>query len=227
LRETLNGDQIVKTLFASASLLALLSFGAAAAEPVPAAQIADLARAWDHAQFEIPGKAAKIAEFQRLEGEATRMERQYPEQAEPLVWEAIIVSSSAGVEGGLGALGKVTHAREVLERAERINPNALGDGSIYTSLGSLYYQVPGFPIGFGNKDRARAYLQRALAVNPDGIEPNYFMADFLAHQGDYAHAGAYLTRAAAAPPRSGREIADQGRRRDIAVLQEQVREHGH
>ncbi len=37
-------------------------------------------------------------------------------------------------------------ARASLEAALKIAPEAL-DGSAYTSLGSLYYQVPGWPLG--------------------------------------------------------------------------------
>jgi hypothetical protein len=54
-----------------------------------------------------------------------------------------------------------------------IDPRAL-QGSAYTSLGSLYYQVPGWPIGFGDDKRAEAMLLKALEINPDGIDPNYF-----------------------------------------------------
>ena len=212
-------------------ILTALAIGAAAlaapahADQVLDADIAALAKSWDHANFEIAQKDAKIAAFQRIESQAQALEKQFPSQAEPLVWEAITLSSEGGVVGGLGALGKVTDARKLLESAEKINANALGDGSIYTSLGSLYYQVPGFPIGFGNKDRARQYLLRALAVNPAGIEPNYFMGDFLIQQGDYKHAAEALKRALAAPARPGREVADQGRRRDAAALLAKAEQH--
>jgi hypothetical protein len=51
------------------------------------------------------------------------------------------------------------------------------------------------------------------------------MADFLVRGNDFTHAETFLERAEAAPPRPGREIADAGRRRDIAVLLAQVRAH--
>jgi len=98
--------------------------------------------------------------------------------------------------------------------AEKINPNAL-NGSIYTSLGSLYYKVPGWPIGFGDKKKAREYLEKALQLNPTGIDPNYFYADFLSGQGEYAKAVEYYKKALAAPARPGREDADAGRRQDV------------
>ena len=112
---------------------------------------------------------------------------------------------------------------QLLERAEQLNPRALGDGSVYTSLGSLYSQVPGFPIGFGDPGKARAYLQKALAINPNGVDPNFFYGDFLFRQGDYAGAVKALERAMAAPPRPGRAVADQGRKDDAAVLLAQAR----
>ena len=39
--------------------------------------------------------------------------------------------------------------------------------------------MPGWPIGFGDKKKAEEYLKKALAANPDGIDPNFFYGDFL------------------------------------------------
>jgi tetratricopeptide (TPR) repeat protein len=111
----------------------------------------------------------------------------------------------------------------ILERAEHINPAALGDGSVYTSLGSLYAQVPGFPVGFGDPVKARAYLSKALKVNPSGIDPNFFYGDFLARQGDNAGAVKALEHALAAPPRPGHEVADRGRRAEVSALLAQTK----
>jgi len=138
----------------------------------------------------------------------------YPDRAEPKIWLAIALSTDAGISGGLSALGEVKEARRLLESAEKIDPAAL-DGSIYTSLGSLYYQVPGWPIGFGNDDKAEAYLKQALAINPDGIDPNFFYGDFLLEQKDYEQAVVYLVKASQAPDRPGRPLADAGRRAEI------------
>lgn len=131
-----------------------------------------------------------------------------------LIWSAIIDSSWAGTKGGLGALSLVKGARSSLEAAIAINPGAL-QGSAWTSLGVLYYQVPGWPIGFGDKEKAGEMLKNALAINPDGIDPNYFYGDFLLQQGDKTLAKTYLEKALKAAPRPGREIADSGRRNDI------------
>lgn len=151
------------------------------------------------------------------------MAHQFPGHAEPLVWKAIALSTEAGAKGGLDGLALARSARATLEQAEKVNPNALGDGSLYTSLGSLYYQVPGFPLGFGDKAKAAAYLRKALAANPNGIDPNFFMGDLLYRQGDREGAERALAKALSAPPRPGRDVADQGRKAEAAALLAKVR----
>ena len=181
-------------------------------------QVEDLATRWAEVNFEVHDKAAKINGAARVASQADALARQNPGRAEPLVWEAIATATEAGAEGGMGALALANEARRLLERAERLDPAGLADGSIYTSLGSLYAAVPGFPIGFGDRDKARAYLLKALAVNPNGIDPNFFYGEFLLRQGDAAGGIRALQRALAAPPRPGREIADRGRRAEAAAL---------
>lgn len=183
----------------------------------------DLAQAWDHVQFELTDRKERLDGFTNVADEAEQVLQADPANAEAMVWEAISLSSQAGEIRGPSALGGVKKARQLLLSAEEIDPNTLGDGSIYSSLGSLYYQVPGFPIGFGNKKKAREYLDKALAQNPDGIDTNYFMADFLVHTGDYQSALKYVTAAEAAPPRPGREIADEGRKKDLSALRDKIR----
>jgi len=104
-----------------------------------------------------------------------------------------------------------------------IDPKAL-DGSAYTSLGSLFYQVPGWPIGFGDDKKALEFLQKGLALNPDGIDPNYFYGDYLFRTGNYTEAEQALRKALQAPPREGRQLADEGRRKEVTELLEKVRD---
>jgi tetratricopeptide (TPR) repeat protein len=152
--------------------------------------------------------------FSTLANEAKEMTKLYPNRAEILVWEGIILSTYAGVKGGLGALELIDEARDRLLDAERINSDVL-NGSIYTSLGSLYYQAPGWPISFGSNDDAKLYLTRALALNPNGIDSNYFYGDFLIEQGEYQEAVTVLEHALKAPSRITRPIADAGRQVEI------------
>lgn len=185
------------------------------------ARLLHLQEAWAKAQYDVPVKQ-RADEFEKLHTEAQALIEQNPNRAEPLVWDGIILSTWAGAKGGLGALSLVKEARAALERSIKLDPDALS-GSAYTSLGSLYYQVPGWPIGFGDDDKARELLLKALAINPEGIDPNYFYADFLRDQGDKAGALKYFEKAMNAPARPDRPLADKGRHDDIRKKLEELR----
>ncbi|MBS1190402.1 MAG: hypothetical protein H6R10_2194 [Rhodocyclaceae bacterium] len=203
-------------------LIAGLSAGAFAAQPSMDEAIADLGHRWAKISYLVPD-AEKEAAFGSAITAAQQVAQSFPGRAEPLIWEAIILASAAKAEGGLGALSKVKEARELLLAAEKINPTAL-EGSVYNSLGSLYARVPGWPIGFGDKKKAKEYLEKALAINPNGIDPNYFYADLLAEEGEYAKAAEHLKRALAAPSRPGREDADAGRRHEANRLLQSIKQ---
>jgi tetratricopeptide (TPR) repeat protein len=204
-------------LFSCVALLATLTAGAATPDPAFDAELLSIQQAWAKVNYETPAGDARKEAFDALEKRAEAFTKQHTGRAEALIWEGIIESSYAGAKGGLGALGLAKEARSNLEAAMKIDPTAL-NGSAYTSLGTLYYRVPGFPIGFGDHDKARKLLQEALKINPNGIDPNYFYADFLVKEGEYAAALPYLEKAAKAPARPGREVADKGRRAEIDAL---------
>lgn len=172
---------------------------------------------WARIKYEAP-EGEVVDRYQALAARAEQLVQRHPERAEPRIWEAIVRASLAGSMGGIrslfSALPEVKRARTLLLEAERIDPEAL-DGSVYTSLGSLYYQVPGSPIGFGDPDQALVYLERAVELSPDGIDSNFFMGDYWARQGDTEKARRYLERALAAKPRPERPLADSGRRAEI------------
>ena len=170
--------------------------------------------------YQTPEKPREAA-FATLVTQADAALASEPKAAELLIWRGIILSTQAGAKGGLGALGLVKQAKASLEQALAIDPKALA-GSAYTSLGSLYYQVPGWPIGFGDDEQAEKMLEQALAINPDGLDPNYFYGDFLQRQKRYEQARAALEKALAAKDRPGRELADQGRRAEATALLQQV-----
>jgi tetratricopeptide (TPR) repeat protein len=176
---------------------------------------------WAEVNYNTPKKQREAA-FEALAKQAATARAAQPKDVNALIWEGIVLSSFAGERGGLGALGLAKQARADFEQAIKLDPNAL-DGSAYTSLGVLYYSVPGWPVGFGDDDRARELLRKGLQANPNGIDPNYFYGEFLQDQGDWKGAAAALEKALAAPPRAGREAADQGRRKEAGALLAKVR----
>lgn len=184
------------------------------------AQLQQLQTRWAEINYETPQKQREAA-FATLVTQADAALASEPRAPELLIWRGIILSTQAGAKGGLGALGLVKQAKASLEQALAIDPKALA-GSAYTSLGSLYYQVPGWPIGFGDDEQAEKMLKQALAINPNGLDPNYFYGDFLQRQKRYEQARAALEKALAAKDRPGRELADQGRRAEATALLQQV-----
>jgi tetratricopeptide (TPR) repeat protein len=171
---------------------------------------------WAEINYQLPENQREAA-FATLAAEAETQVRNNPKDAEFYIWRGIILSTYAGAKGGLGALDLVKQSKASLEQAVALNPNAL-DGSAYTSMGALYYQVPGWPIGFGDDEQAEKLLKQALQLNPNGIDPNYFYGDYLYRQKRYSEAKLALEKALAADARIGREVADQGRRAEIIAL---------
>jgi tetratricopeptide (TPR) repeat protein len=210
-------------LIATALGVAVLAASATVLAGELAPQVAAVRDRWAEVNYTTP-KAQREAAFEALAKQAATAKASQPKDAGALIWEGIVLSSHAGERGGLGALGLAKQARADFEQAIKLDPNAL-DGSAYTSLGVLYYQVPGWPLGFGDDDKARELLRKGLKANPDGIDANYFHGDFLRDQGDWAGAAAALEKALAAPSRPGRELADQGRRKEAAALLAKVRAH--
>lgn len=176
---------------------------------------------WATIQYQTPADQ-RAARFEALSQQAHELTARYKGSAEPHIWEGIILSSWAGAKGGLGALSLAKQAKAEYETAIQIDSKALG-GSALNSLGVLYYKVPGWPVGFGDNKKAEALLQQALAINPDGIDTNYFYADYLVYRNRKPEAVPYLEKALKAPPRPGRETADDGRRAEAKTLLDSIR----
>ena len=178
---------------------------------------------WAQINYQLP-KPQREAAFEELLHQSEKIRQATPRDAAALIWEGIVLSSLAGEKGGMGALGLVKRARADFEAAIKLDAGAL-DGAAYTSLGALYYQVPGWPLGFGDDAAARTMLRKGLAIDPDGIDANYFYADFLRDQKDWAGARTAFQKALAAPARPGREVADAGRRQEAQAKLKDVTAH--
>lgn len=171
---------------------------------------------WAEIKYKAPEKQQADL-YHELAVQASQIRKGNPNLASALIWEAIVISSEAGARGGLGALSLAKEARALLEESLKLDERSL-NGSAYTSLATLYAKVPRWPIGFGDKEKADTLFRKSLAVNPDGIDPNFFYGEYLINQDQMAEGRRYLEKALAAPARPGRELADQGRRQEIRAL---------
>lgn len=184
-------------------------------------EISVLQQEWARIKYQVSDKDMQLDAIHKLENQAASVTAKYPNNAEPKIWEGIILSTDAGIVKGLSALGKVEKAKDLFEASLKQNPKAL-DGSAHTSLGSLYYQVPGWPVAFGDDDEAEKHLKQALSMNPNGIDPNYFYGDFLLQDNRLEEAKAYLNKALQAPKRPERPLADAGRQQEIKAALAQI-----
>lgn len=201
-------------------LLALsVSYGTAsiAGDALPP-EVSELRAAWDEANFVLRGDIQKTTIHELVES-CTPLLENLPENQSALIWCGIVKSSYAGHAGALSAMKYAKAARVDLEAALELGEGEMA-GAANTSLGTLYFKVPGWPIGFGNEDKARELLEAGLAANPQDLDANFFMADFLIEEGEWDEAQSYLDAASAAPLTPGRESAYQGRQKEIAALLE-------
>jgi tetratricopeptide (TPR) repeat protein len=196
--------------------LAILAPAARAGDSPSGDAVRHLQLSWERIKFETPEGPEQTAAMNALGDEADAVAAQFPDKVEALIWDGIVTSERAGMNSGFTALGLAKRARDVLERADKMDPEAL-DAGAPTSLGVLYYRVPGFPLAFGDKSKARELLESAIRSAPNGLDAWYFYGDFLYGQGEYAKADAAFRHALAIPKHPDRPLWDANRR---LVIQE-------
>jgi len=207
------------TAMAGLCLLAAPAFAASMDDAVLVLQ-----HEWATANYKTPDNQ-KEAVFKALTSKAAALAAKYPNRAEPKIWEAIIRSGYAGAMGGLSsvfkAMPQMKQGRDLLLAAEKINATAM-HGAIYTTLGSFYYMVPGGFIGFGDDDKALAYLKKGLAIAPDDMDANYFMGGYWLEQKKYKKAILYFQKVMTLPAVVNRPIYSVGRKAEAKAKLELI-----
>jgi len=197
----------------------------AAGDPALNADILHLSLDWEHIKFEVENADQQEKLMAGVADRAAALTQKYPNQPEAQIWLGIILSEQASMANENGspikALRLASKARDILEEVEKTDAVA-ADAGAPTSLGVLYYRVPGFPIGFGDKTKARRLLQEAVANAPNGMDANYFYGDFLFQQKEYPQAAKVLQHALALPPHPDRPVWDKSRRLVIQQLLAQI-----
>ncbi|WP_234052773.1 MULTISPECIES: tetratricopeptide repeat protein [unclassified Xanthobacter] len=184
---------------------------AARADDALGAQVKQLQIKWETIKFTVPEGDKQTEQMNALGTEADALAAKYPDRVEALIWDGVVTSERASMVNPISALSLATRARDTLEKAYKMNPDALEAGAP-TSLGVLYYRVPSFPVAFGDKAKARHLLEQATAAAPNGLDAWYFYGDFLLSQGEYAKAREAFTHALAIPTHPDRPLWDENRR---------------
>lgn len=172
-------------------VLALLLATPALAEP---AALSQLETGWANANYSKAADATRLTQIDGLIAEAQRQQAQPATRAEALAWQGMLLMTKAGIVRGLAAFRMVQDARRLFEASIAIDPRAAG-GLAPRQLGTLYWQVPGFPIAFGSDRKAEQYLKQALAIDRTSLANNLAMGDFLVEKKRLAEAEAYLVTA--------------------------------
>jgi tetratricopeptide (TPR) repeat protein len=210
------------TFLLGALLLGALSVSAQAGEnPSLKSELLRLAHDWEHVKLQVIDRDDQERQMADLVQRAGKIAEQYENISDPIVWVGIITSEQASLanENGsrLKALELAKRARDILEMVEKTEPATM-DAAAPTTLGLLYDGVPGFPLGFGDKAKARYYHQEAVRYAPNGLDANYFYGEFLYRHGELAEAVKVLEHALTVPELSNRPIWDKSRRAEIRKM---------
>ncbi len=208
-------------LLRTAVLTAAMSFSVSALAQSPT--LLDVQHTWAAINYQTDDTDQQLTQFESLIENARELVSASPNDAAALTWLGISQASAARAKGGLGALDYAEDAKENFEKAIAIDPAVL-DGAALFSLGALYHKVPGWPVSFGDDDEAETLFKQALKVSPEGMDANFFYAEFLLDEGEYSRAHDHLNKAQQAPPRAERPLADKGRRQAIDALLKVIKE---
>ncbi len=207
-------------------VLVALSMGAQASEiPSLKSELLRLAHDWEHVKLQVVDRDEQERQMANLAQRAGQIAKQYEDIPDPIVWVGIITGEQASMANDNGspikALELAKRARDILENVEKTSPDTM-DAGAPTTLGVLYDRVPGFPIGFGDKARARHYLEEAIRSAPNGLDANFFYGHFLYKHGEQSEAVKVLERALTLPELSDRPIWDKSLRASIRLTLSEI-----
>jgi hypothetical protein len=167
----------------------------------------------DRAVYETP-PSEQLPEFEALWMRSVLLGRRYPENLECAAWEGMTLLRYARALNDVTSMGLINDARKKLMAAISTDPTVLR-GVAQLTLGASFGKSP----GAANLRRALAHLEKAVSIEPDGLEQNVGYGEVLMRgAGHREKARKILERALSAPPLEGREAADRALRARAAEL---------
>ncbi|SJL83486.1 tetratricopeptide repeat protein [Vibrio palustris] len=188
----------------------------AVASPLKAT-LNQLQHQWAVCEYQKADEEKKQTCFQALVGDTNQHLSKHPDNLQLQTALAINLASLASVSGTSDALDLIKQAKHRLEPLQATTTGQLHTAVLVT-LGALYYRAPGWPISFGDDDKAAALLSEAVELSPNDITARYFYGDFLAQQGHKQQAIYSLKRGLESQSPHLHPLVIQGRKQDIHRL---------
>lgn len=115
---------------------------------------------------------AKYPFYEKGESLAKKSLEKYP-TGHAYLWRASNIGRIGELNGPLNSLVKAYYMRKYLDKV--MNEFGLKDSEVYYVLGELYRQLPGFPISYGDTNKAISYSRLALLTIPSVVVfPNHY-----------------------------------------------------
>ncbi|PCH61809.1 MAG: hypothetical protein COC19_04180 [SAR86 cluster bacterium] len=117
-----------------------------------------------------------------------------PDNASSWIVLARVKLAYANTQGIIKGMRIMKQLRGDLEQSLSIDPLA-EQGLGQALLGFLYVAMPPWPLGFGNKSKGEHYLAAAYELNSDGMEINYYYAQYHGSEKNYVQALQHVKQA--------------------------------
>lgn len=141
---------------------------------------AEIHSTWDDDR----GREAPLEELLRS---AESYKAANPDSASAWIVLARVRFGYANTQGIVNGMRLMKEVRNELEQSIELDAQA-EQGFGQALLGFLYVGMPPWPIGFRNKDKGADYLAGAYLLNPDGMEINYYYAQYYGSEKRYTQA---------------------------------------
>jgi len=132
---------------------------------------------WAEIRYTLGHKTEQQWGLKELQDFTAQVINKWPDSTDALTWHGQVVVTRAEVASSMDALKFARQARDIFAKCVAMDETAL-NATAHISLGTLYYEMPSWPISFGSQFEARKHLQRALELFPDDIEAHFYNAGY-------------------------------------------------
>lgn len=182
-----------------------------------------LQKRWGEIKYNNTSDKQKQRDMHTLASVADELIKEQPNLAEAYLWSGIVRSSEAELIGGLSALGLVKAAKKDFEKVIELDAAPEVTSLAHTYLGALYYNVPGWPLAFGDDEKAIEHLEIALDITPKSMNGHYFYGIYYEREGEMDKAIKYYREALDMPISRGFDLVGEGRVKEIREALARVR----